>query len=159
MKINNDLQLFSNFILNMATQGKTGLVPVFSTQFIVQQDIYKFLLKSLTDNYSGFVVYKNNKYPYDNFQDLENFLKPDTVIVINQITNSFQYDEVFHFAKNNLVVAGFESFCSSTKYLEDFISRFSRISHQSYLEVEKIIPGAFFCSYSNDTKTIDYTLL
>lgn len=159
MNIDNNLKLFAHFILNRAAQGKTGLIPVFSTQFIAQQETHRFLIDYLTDKYSGFVVYKNNKYPYDNFDDLDKFLKPDTIIIINQITNSFQYDEVFSLAKHNLIIAGFESFCSSNNYLEDFISRFSRISHHDFVETQDIIPGAFFCDYCEENKTIDYTLL
>lgn len=156
---NKPLQLFANFIINYAQQNKTGLIPVLSKQFITQQDTYRFLMSYLTEQYPGFVVYKNNKYPYDSFEDLQSYLKPDTVIVINQITNSFQYNEVLELAKNNLVIAGFEIFCSTQHYLSDFICKFNRVSDICSTEIEQIIPGAFFCSYSDNSQSIDYHLL
>lgn len=147
--MNQHLFDFAQSVLDIASDKKTGLVPIYANQESFQQQAFDFTLQHLKDKFSGFLVFKNNKYPEDDLKELDFYLKPNTVIVINHIANSFQYSEILELSKKNLIIVGFECFCSLDNSLYDFISRFQRVSHIEYDTIKQSIPVALFC-YRNE---------
>jgi hypothetical protein len=156
--MNKSLYEFSQLVLNLASTKKTGLIPIFSHHFNYQSQSFDFTIQYLKDNFSGFLVFKNNQFPEDNLKKLDFYLKPDTVIFINNLSNSFQYSEILNLSKNNLVIAGFETFVSKDNSLHDFIYRFQRISHIDFTEIKKSIPLALFCDFIESNKTFEYQI-
>lgn len=156
--MNQNLMDFAQSVLDIASDKKTGLVPIYSNQQSFQQHAFDFTLQFLKDKFSGFVVFKNNKYPEDDLKELDFYLKPNTVIMINHVSNSFQYSEILELSKKNLIIVGFECFCSLDNSLYDFISRFQRVSHIEYDTIKRSIPVSLFCHQNEIGNKLDYKL-
>jgi len=156
--MNQNLFDFAQYVLELASDKKTGLIPVYGNQISFQQQAFDFTLEHLKDKFSGFLVFKNNKYPEDDLKELDFYLKPNTVIMINHISNSFQYSEILELAKKNLIIVGFECFCSLDNSFYDFTSRFHRVSHIEYDIIKQSIPVGLFCYRNEIENKLDYKI-
>lgn len=153
-KVDQNLLSFSQLVVEKALKNEKGLIPLFSNQYVLQKSAYDFLVRYCQFNYSGFVVLKDNKYPHDNFKDLDNFLKPNTIIIINQISNNHQFSEVLELSKNYLIIAGFECFCSPLNPLNHFLQRFQMIS---YIDMDIINQHILFGLFSHKILENEYS--
>lgn len=153
------LTQFANQILLFAKNNKNGLFPIFSNSFNQQIIPVNFLLSYLKPRFNGFLIKKENHFPEDNFQELSPFLKNNTIIFINEISNSFHYTDVFSLAKNHIVVAGFECYCSEQNPFNDFLNRYQRISYIPIADLKNHIISMLYTQHINDQyqyQCIDY---
>ena len=89
--------------------------------------------------------------------ELTPFLKNNTIIFINQISNSFHYQEVLELSKNNIIIAGFECYTSYQNPFHNFIDRYQRVSHLSINELSSHIHNMLYIQHQNNH--YDYSIL
>ena len=161
----NILDEFSQTVLIQEKNSSKGFFPIFSNNFLLQKKALDYITKSIQHSFDGFLIYKNNIFPQDNLNELDKFLKPKTIIIINQISNSFQYKELISLAQNNIIIAGFECFSSSPYHYNDFILKFHQITRLNVHELKKHINVCLFCEADkadkdyNTNLIIDYKIL
>lgn len=159
--MNQNLLDFSQLILESSLTKKTGLIPIFSTQMSFQKHAFDFIVQYLKETFPGFLIFKNNKFPEDDLKELNFYLKPNTIIIVNNVSNSFQYKEILDLSKNNLMIVGFQCFCSDFNYFHDFISRYELISKIDYETIKQSIIAGLFCfniDKNNNNNFLDYLI-
>lgn len=140
-----DISEFNKILLTNALSAKVGLFPIFSNDFFLQQPIINECLKFLKNNYNGFIVFKNNKFPVDDLSKIKPFLKSNTIIIVNQISNHSDYLDILELSKHNLIICGFECFSSNLNPYQDFLLSFQRITTLDLKFIDSNILGALFC--------------
>lgn len=146
-----ELSEFNGFLLTNTLSQKSGLITIFSNNFFLQNSIMNDLIKFLKQHYDGFLIFKNNKFPTDDLSKIKPFLKPNSIIIINQISNHSDYSEILDLSKNNLIICGFECFASTLNSYQDFLLRFQRITNLDSQFIDNHILGALFCFEEQST--------
>lgn len=152
---NTTLLEFSQLVVGHALNEKKGLVPLFSNQFLFQKKALEYLINYCQLHYPGFVIWKDNKYPHDDLKSLDIFLKPHTIIIINQISNSYQYSEILELAKTHFIIAGFECFSSPTVAFQSFLQRFEMISRIDCDTIQQHVLSSLLCYKNNENENSD----
>lgn len=156
--MNQHLLNFQQFVLQQALSNQKGLIILSSNNISIQHTAINSLLESLKNDYPGFIVFKDNKFPQDDLTLLHNFLKPNTIIFVNQIFNSSHYSEILHLAKDNLVISRFECFSSLHNPFNDFLSRFQKRTLLDLDFIKDTILGGLFCYLQEETLSTQYQL-
>lgn len=144
------LENFSHKIISCSQYKKNGLFPIFSNSFTCQKNAFNYITSFLKLHFDGFIIQKDNHFPEDNFLELTPYLKKNTIIFINEISNSFHYKEVLELSKNNIVIAGFECYASYQNPFSDFINRYQRVSHLSLDEINLSINDILYVQYTDN---------
>jgi len=144
------LENFSNQIILCSQYKKNGLFPIFSNGFIYQKNAFNYITSFLKLHFDGFIIQKDNHFPEDNFLELSPYLKKNTIVLINEISNSFHYKEILEISKNNIVIAGFECYASHQNPFNDFLNRYQRILHIPINDIELIINSMLYTQFVNN---------